>query len=316
LYKFRVKSKNNGEYKCCGFGHNNSASFLTENNNTYTPNTTGYPTGNAWGDAINNGTEFPSGVRCTFITPKSIPGVLNGANDTEEFVYCKWTSNTVIMNIGSMLMCKETLDTLKSSLSSDTDSSLKPFTKGGGSNCIGGYCQNSEKGIRTVNLIPFLATTTYTDLNDLFPYQMAGENGFDGNLYEKWGKALNIFPANSFLNSGYSEKELKAEVGGTILKYYCRIDYDEPDPVDWLPGNIPTYSGGEPLPIGPPEINLNDYGNLNPNALDSELNSYFGCTYNLGKDVYYYAKNDHPYFYFGLTEGSTALDKLKKDFFD
>jgi hypothetical protein len=219
--------------------------------------------------------------------------VLNGANDTEEFVYCKFALDTKIINIGSMLMCDEVLDTLNTSLTST--GSLKPFTRPYVSDCEG---TNIESGIRTINLIPFLPTTTYTDPNDLFPYNMEGIDGYDSNLTDKWGNKLSIFPANSFLDSNeYREKELKDSRGHDLFKYYCRIDFDET-----------TLEG--------PVSSASYMNTLRPQYLDSEINGYFNCPYNKNGPTRTADKRDHPYFYFGTIDGSTALDKLKKDFFD
>lgn len=310
LPKFQVRTKNNGEYDCCGFGHNNNNYFVMEGDTSYTMNTQAYPnnpvgTPNSWGDAVAGGTEMPEGTRCVFITPKSIPGVLNGANDTEEFVYCKWSSDTRIMNIGSMLMCKEILDTLKDSLSDNVDSVLKPFFKPTNAR----FCMttNVENGIRTQNLIPFLSPTTYLDPNDFFPYQNNGTNGYNNSFIGDWGDSLGLFPSSPsvFLDEQYADKELKIENGGCWLKYYCRIDFQ------------PIYDPATNEPFASYCNNINPVvAPTSGGYLDLTLNRLFGCPKNWNSDLYYASRYDLVYFYFGITAGSTALDKLKKDFFE
>jgi hypothetical protein len=307
LPKFQIRTKNNGQYDCCGFGHNNNNYFAIEGNTSYTMNTTSIPNvpvgnPNSWADAIAGGTEMPEGTRCVFMTPKSIPGVLNGANDTEEFVYCKWGSDTRIMNIGSMLMCKEILDTLKDSLSDNVGSVLKPFFKPTGAR----FCMstNVENGIRTQNLIPFLSPTTYLDPNDFFPYQNNDMNNLPNNLPSKWGNNLSIWNSDAFLDEQYKDKELKQNHGGCWLKYYCRIDFQ---PFYGSNGNPVASHCNNTSPVIAP---------TSGGYLDLTLNRLFGCPKNWNSDLYYASRYDLVYFYFGITAGSTALDKLKKDFFE
>jgi len=288
LYKFQVKGKRKGTNKCCG--------LFTKGDDFENMGEINWVNGLElpyWNNAKANGLGMPS-LRCTFITPQSMSlvggqNVKNGAIDTQEFVYCRYSLDTRIINIGSMLMCQEILDILNDSLSNT--GSLKYFN-----GCNGG----TYSGIITNPLTQLLPSTTYTDPNPLYPYHASGVI----NNYSDWGNALNIWGSDGFINSGYQEKELKTgpDGFGELLKYYCRIDYSDDTMED---------SNGDPQQISQASVgNLLNYKYLDT----SEINRYFCCSSDwTNMDIA--TSKDHPYFYFGIIPGSTALDKLRKDFF-
>lgn len=267
LFKFKVKIKLNGEIKCCG---NKKDFFIKEDGASYLLN------------AIIE--------RRSFLTPESDN---TGSSDTDEFVYCKWALDTEIINIGSVEMCGDTLQTLEDSLSEVDTEPLIKFKKGGdgvSSPCLG---TNKERGIRTQILVNDLKDTTYLDLNEQFPYHVDKDSN--------WGEASALGISSWFHdnnNETYKAQEIKLTAGdnnyGHYIPYYCRIDYDGIND----DGNVTLF----------------DSYPFNGTVITSELNNEFGCTA-FGQNNYYPPRTDKVYFYFGITPGKTALDKLRKDYF-
>jgi hypothetical protein len=281
FFKFKLKKTSNNVITCCG-KNNNSDGFLNGTSASYTLNS-------------------PTDSRCTFLTPVYTfagggdPNLTSnkynrtGANDTDEFVYCKWSLDAKIINISSMLMCDETLETIENSISNNPQDPVFKFTKGGnGINqpCLG---TNLERGVRTEVLIDSLKPTTYLDLNEYFPFHVNKESDWGNTL------ALNIsswFYSNN--NDDYYAREIKLGDGGHYIKYYCRLDYNGID------------NNGDVISFVPNPFNTN--------VLDSNLTSNFGCVANNQPNILP-PLYDKVYYYFGLIPGKTAIEKLKKDFF-
>ena len=319
-YLFKFESKPDGnDLKCCGLNHGglDYKTFINENGNG------SFYINRAWrrectvltprsnqiqGEVIDpfsfqdysfyailppqQPSPFVGSIEPTIFSFFKINLKNTGANDTNEFVYCKWMLETKIINIGSMLMCEEILDSFEENLSTDPDDPLVKFKKGPTINqpCLG---TNIESGIRTDVIVEDLPPTTYRDVNLL---------AYHRNFNSNWGESLTLFGTDDWDDNLHKWFELKGGDGGSFIKYYCRLDFN-------------GLNGEEQTSFNPQVTNI--YGNqgLNMNVLNPSLNIIVGCSN--GNASYFNAinKRDRPYYYFGLIPGKTAIEKLKKDFF-
>ena len=49
--------------------------------------------------------------------PLNTPGIPNGANDIEDFIYCNWVSSTKIISLGRIEMCDDVFNDIKNCVS-------------------------------------------------------------------------------------------------------------------------------------------------------------------------------------------------------
>ena len=260
MFKFRTKRTTLGGYEFCGIG--------------------GYKDFSRDFDCrcrqINN--EYNKVIyNCTVMSPnfgivnKSTGvelDVPNGANDTNEFIYCNSTLSTKIINIGSMAMCGEILEKLKN------QSYLKKYEqKKSGLLRIG---TGGEEGIRTEILTETtLSPTTYRDPTDnmnLLPdvKGLGKKDAFKGNVWQ----------TNSCYDKQANHSKLVYNTITLGLQNVCRLDYDGEQIITDLKNWVSPQSYSTDQTTNKTSLKINSpyfYFGLNPGktALDKLRRDYF-----------------------------------------
>lgn len=256
------------------------------------------------------------------------PGIPNGANDVNEFLYCNTTFPTKIVNLGRVEMCEDVYHDIQRCIwvndqfmagNSVVDCNISDFTNGPRENRYdSGINPNStllqvgtggDSGFDRLQVTDYLNMSSHQDPRLVVTYLLTQTNC---NINQLFNGNNTIEPCH--------EKELKTnnyQFVKEISKLHNDIvsipldpnDPDSPEQLDILGlANTPQYGDSSEDP-GPFSVDLDlreKYHPVNPDS--SDINTWDN---NPSSQV----KTNSAYFYFGLHPGRTALDKLRKEFF-
>jgi hypothetical protein len=361
LFQFqaKVKRKNNGEvkYKFCGPGSDN----LGGDNFATKYSVTGFPdqineektcsSGGClvMGPSINPSDKSYVGGNCSIRVPRNSPGIVNGANDTGEFVYCNWVSSTKIVSLGPIEMCEDAFSDIQRCIYTNTenlsgnsvlDCSIADLRLGDGINPYEG----DNLGVVSPYVIPSPGTTISYNAPHVIKIGTGGESGFDRQeTTRKIDSTSYVDPEPVFVyllqqdGCDYGklfidksdcpechEEEL-TDVNFKSVREVCKIHntivtvpvaipgggYDLDNPEVWDVTGI--ASSIDPTAIdGPFEVDtlLRDRYHPNPN----NSSTYAPSSYSFLSSAHIDPKTNMPYFYFGLIPGKTAMDKFKQKY--
>ena len=360
LFQFKavVKRKNNGEtkYKFCGPGSDNlggdnfAYSFLTGLPTSIDEEKTCSSGGCLiLGPSINPADKSYVGGACGITVPKNSPGIVNGAHDTGEFIYCNWISSTKIISLGPIEMCEDTFSDIQDCIYTNTenlagntvsDCSIADLRLGDGINPYEG----DNLGVVSPYIIPSPGTTNSYNAPHVIKVGTGGESGFDRQeTTRKLDSTTYADPepvivyllqqdkcdyGKLFISKSDSpechEEELKddvfervrevCKVHNTIVTVPVAISgggYDFDNPEVWDVTGIASSIDPENV-NGPFEVDtlLRDRYHPNPN----NSSSYAPSSYSFLSSAHIDPKTNMPYFYFGLIPGKTAMDKFKQKY--
>ncbi len=276
--------------------------------------------------------------------PKNTPGIPNGANDIEDFVYCNWVSSTKIVSLGRIEMCDDIFNDIKNCISTNTEN-----TQGNTIfDCSIGDLRLGDKinpytGDNLGLLSPYTIPTAASGVNppQVIKVGTGGENGFDRQeTLKKLTESSYEDPQDVFIyllrqtncnferlftNIGGAqchERELKTEYReptSEVCKEHNTVvtipvqdssgNWDLDNPPVWdVTGSLTAFDPDEtPGPFAV-DLLLEDRYNPNPTTTYGTQD----VSYNV--NPYIDVKTNMPYFYFGLVPGKSAVDKYRKKY--
>jgi len=210
--------------------------------------------------------------------PQNSPGLPNGANDSNEFIYCNWASSTKIISLGPIEMCDDVFEDIQNCIFTNTgnlagnstiDCAISDLRLGDGENPYTG----DNYGVVSQFTIPSNTTPNY-NFPKVIKVGTGGERGFDRQeTTKKLTESSYTDPEDVLIyfllqedcdfkdlflgQGGCNEYELKADVQKYIRKV-CQIQneivtippadsqtgaYLYEDPEVWDFGNGTLYSG-------------------------------------------------------------------------
>jgi hypothetical protein len=295
---------------------------------------TGYPATSTWYN--------PQSI----VVPDNSPGIPNGANDANEFIYCNWASSTKIVGLGPIDMCEDVFSGIRGCISKNDQNLNNSSTI----NCSISDLRLGDKinpytGDNWGPLSPYELPHSSSDLNGP-PYVVkvgtGGESGFDRQETTKkltetsyqdpeavliyllrqedcdFGK-LFLNPAE--IGTKCHEIELYPEYQ-EVVRQVCRehntivtvpevnpdgdLDFDNPEVWD-VTGIASTI---DPDDVdGPFEVDDLLYNRYNPNQIIDPSNDPTSIP-NVNRG-HIDTRTNMPYFYFGLRPGKSAIDKFR-----
>jgi hypothetical protein len=283
--------------------------------------------------------------------PTNSPGIPNGANDINDFIYCNWVSSTKVVGLGRIQMCEDVYRDIKDCIVTNTNHITDPTA--------------SDCSISDLRLGDTINPYTGDNLGPLSPYNIptaalgthnppqvikvgtGGESGFDrSETIEKLDETSYQDPSvvliyllstqncdfgDLFYNPGENpggqchELELYEEFQEQTREV-CKIQNDVVTVPPIINGQ-PDFDAVEVWDIaGQAPIILNDANETpGPFAIDELLRDRYhpnpdNDTTNNPESIQFYVnphidpKTNMPYFYFGLNPGKTAIDKFRKKY--
>jgi hypothetical protein len=281
-------------------------------------------------------------------TTLNTPGIPNGANDANEFLYCNWVSSTKIVSLGRMEMCEDTFVDIKNCISTNTQNDLgNTIFDCSISDLRLGDKNNPYTGDNLGPLSPYNIPTTYTTQNppNVIKVGTGGENGFDRqetlkkltetsyedpqDVFIYLLRQTNCNVNKLFLNIGENtakchELELYQEYQEPVREV-CKehntivtipaplvsggYDYDNPGVWD-VTGIASTIDPEEEN--GPFAIDPLIRDRYHPNTDNHSGNDPENV--NILDTGHIDPKTNMPYFYFGLKPGKSAIDKYRQKY--
>lgn len=302
MYQFEYKSKTtNGVTKdqFCGPGGDKRGNDLYSEN-------TGF---NLFGNAeccSTRGINATDCAKCLVRGPKPAPGIgslyhnnyyQTGASDTDDYIYCPETTPTKIVNLGRMDACEDVLDKIKRCIVSN-NCLLDLFKYPG---CPGGNCYtgtNYETGYDTEQWSRGLPNTSYQNPVYIMLYHLKNVGCDVGDLFKTAGNCGGYEIKNHIWQHLHEVSKLYTDI---ILK-----DESQGDPL-WQPGGS-TNSEGETVGFF---YNSRILNKVHPTGVDNDINIGYGGGTSGGDGDHF---RNTPYFYFGLYDGKTAMDRLRKEY--
>ena len=224
-----------------------------------------------------------------------------GASDTGDLVYCPESLPIKIVNLGRTDACFDVLDKINRCISSQEclldfyTTSPCSDTNSGRGNCLIGT--NYSDGYDTAQWVNEIGVTTYQDPAAVLLALMKDcKKGPDGLFRSDCGK---IFNFDKKCNECECEDEVYKQ-----LRYVSRLYSDIILTEDVSTGSdfVPVrWTGFDFDTRQTPRFNP-----TNPGGLDNDPE--------IGDNQFANHLANIPYFYFGLIPGSSAIDKLRKDF--
>lgn len=370
LYQFKakVKPKSDGtiKYKFCGPGGDNSGGNNYVNFDNYSNCSEGNcmiisPSINSgdWnyvGGTIANAAFLISPL--TLITnptspievPKNSPGIVNGANDSGEFIYCNWGLSTKIISLGPIEMCDDAYEDIQNCIFTNTENlagntvlncDISDLRLGDGINPYTG----DNYGVISPYLLtnPGTPTPTY-NAPQVIKVGTGGESGFDRQeVTKKLNQSSYSDPeevliyylgtvscdfGDLFTNGGgCHEYELEDNIQKGVRKI-CQIqnevnvrppqnpdgtfNYEAPEVWDVGPSVAQQAYNDPNVVSGPFEVDEVLENRYHPNPETDTSNTASNTNY--FTDLHVDTKTNMPYFYFGIVPGKSAIDKFRKKF--
>lgn len=291
---------------------------------------------------------FPIPKPQNIVVPNNSPGIPNGANDADEFIYCNWASSTKIISLGPIEMCEDVFNEITGCISTNNQNLNNNSTI----NCSISDLRLGDKinpytGDNLGTLSPNNMPKNNSDLNAPYVIKVGtgGESGFDRQETTKkitgtsyidpevvfiyllrqedcdFGK---LFMNPSEIDVKCHELELYPEYQ-ELAREVCQIqndivtipqtdtagnlDYDNPEV--WDITGIASAIDSDDV-NGPFDVDELLYNRYSPNQqLDPNNNPESILDRNRGHiDV----RTNMPYFYFGLRPGKTAIDKFRSKY--
>lgn len=361
-FKNKTKIKNNGTIKgkFCGpgstniggdnyAGYNGFSSFFGGSSGDFLNNTCSDGRCLILGPSINeDDRNYVGGVNSgtpQISVPLNTPGIPNGANDIEDFIYCNWVSSTKIISLGRIEMCDDVFNDIKNCVSTNTEN-IQGNTI---FNCSIGDLRLGDKtnpytGDNLGTLSPYTLPTAASGVNppQVIKVGTGGENGFDRQeTLKKLTESSFEDPQDVFIyilrrenckfkdlftgigNPQCHERELKTEyreLASEVCKEHNTVvtipvqdsvtgAWDTDNPPVWdITGNLTAFDpDATPGPYAV-DLLLEDRYNPNPTTTYGTQNSSFYT------NPYIDVKTNMPYFYFGLIPGKSAVDKYREKY--
>lgn len=282
------------------------------------------------------------------VVPYNSPGIPNGANDADEFIYCNWASSTKIVSLGPIEMCEDIFNDIRGCISkNDQNLQNNNMTNCSISDLRLGDEMNPYTGDDWGPLSPYELPHSVIDLNSPYVIKVGtgGESGFDRQettnkvtetSYEdpeavliyllrqedcKFGK---LFYNPAEIGVKCHELELYHEYQKSVREV-CKehntivtvpatdtsgtLDFDNPEVWD-VTGIASTI---DPDDVdGPFEVDDLLYNRYNPNqSIDPNNTPTSELNANRG---HVDTRTNMPYFYFGLRPGKSAIDKFRNNY--
>jgi hypothetical protein len=236
---------------------------------------------------------------------------LTGASDIDDMIYCPEYSPMKIINLGRMDACQDTIERIERCITSN-ECQLDLFTRPGCSSTTTnnlGSCFTSggyENGVDTEQWVRQLPNSSFQNPEDVIIYYMTNCNAGVDQLFKNCG----------LFNGQCTECELK---DGTwqgiqqVSKIYADVILSEsgpdPDPPT-VPANLftPQFTGFDVN--GQQSLKFHPSSPLGFQTLGDPSLGYIDIN---STESQHHWRNS-PYFYFGLDNGRTAMDRLRKEY--
>ncbi len=285
----------------------------------------------------------------SIIVPKNSPGIPNGANDANEFIYCNWASSTKIVSLGPIEMCEDTFSDIRGCIAKN-DEWLDP-SGGSVTNCSIsdlrlGDKENPYTGDDFGPLSPYEIPGSSINLPKVIKVGTGGESGFDRQETTKkitetsyqdpsavliyllrqencdFGK-LFLNPAEISVKCHELElyQEYQESIREVCKEHNTVVTVPTIDPASGEPDFINpevwdvagTASDIDPDDVdGPFEVDELLYNRYNPNQIIDP--SYNPANFSNANTGHIDPRTNMPYFYFGLRPGKSAIDKFRTNF--
>lgn len=360
-FKNKVKYKNDGttKSKFCGPGSSNLGgdnyagynAFSSFFGADYIKNTCSDGKCLILGPSINpDDRNYVGGT--TTGTPKikvslNTPGIPNGANDANEFLYCNWVSSTKIVSLGRLEMCEDTLTDIKTCISTNTqnlqgntifDCSISDLRLGDKINPYTGdnlgvqspysipspyspvppnvikVGTGGENGFDRQETLKKLTESSYQDPSEVIIYLLKLENCNFGKLFLNGNEGPNCHEFELYPSNQEVTREVCKE-HNTIVTIPAPLPtggYDFDNPEIWDVTGIASTIDSEDVD-GPFEIDPLLRDRYHPNYPDND-SANSPTNNNILSNPHINTKTNMPYFYFGLIPGKTAIDKYRKKY--
>jgi hypothetical protein len=328
LPQYKVKNRNNGKTKLCASGGDGRGAdrYLINSN------------ANDFNECVNNGfcrvrVPYKNPITNRFLTQiddqqtngidwNATSVIQNGADDIDDHIYCNKAFPTNIINIGRLDFCQDVLKRILLCIDDPNCNFIDKHKFGNFQQKIG---VGAESGFDVIQWTRFFRGTSYNDSTEilLFIFKeitcgaisglFTGPLGCYGNelKFEPLGSNPQIYMREASKLYVDDTNEIHYDINGNIISEnnpsfsqllsYSVLDGNTPFSITIdLKNRFSPYGSNNPN-------DLNQYGYVVPEA--NKIDKTF--RYNLNPKALNY-----DYYYFGLTPGKTAMDKIIKDYFN
>jgi hypothetical protein len=270
----------------------------------------------------------------------------SGAKDLEDLIYCNALHSTKIVSLGSTQMCADALEEFR--LASLANKGIKQYNQTFNSSVF-------DNGWDFTTWVNFLGETSYQDPTDVLLYLAKNHGGSNCDLDSMFYGSVGSIPCHEREIKDepfFYMKEVCKIYNDVVLSDGITVptDEDEFNPLNgtdiaasynnnpyasFNPGGSEQLNGGFEVdlelankfsPCGgnssaqrcqglPNDSNWKNYNHQIDFPENADSNESWDRIIERGQRNNKNTRTNNPYYYFGITPGKTAIDKLKREFF-